>query len=253
MRDDLQGNPFFSNDMTVPLPLKRKNRNPRGSSFSTETNKGTDIWLITLSDLLLLLVIFFVILFSMELQKHSPKLSPPVKSKGISIEEKTGATGTDPSSLSKSASIEKDLADLLNREKTRQDVTVKRVADLVTLTFSEGMVFDPGYARLKPSGQATLEKVATFIKERPYLTMEVQGHTDDKPIRNTRYPSNWELSVDRATQVAKTLIGLGINPSQLSVKGFGEYHPLYPNDSDENRLKNRRVEIQFFLSPATSR
>jgi chemotaxis protein MotB len=55
--------------------------------------------------------------------------------------------------------------------------------------------------------------------------------------------------VDRATQVAKALIGMGVNPSQLSVKGFGEYHPLYPNNSDENRLKNRRVEIQFTVTP----
>jgi chemotaxis protein MotB len=147
------------------------------------------------------------------------------------------------------ASIEKDLVSTLNLETDRQEVMVKRAENLVTLTFPEQIVFDPGHARLKPSAQATLDKVASFIKERPYLGVEVQGHTDDQPINNTRYPSNWELSVDRATQVAKALIGLGVNPSQFSVKGFGEYHSLNPNNSDENRFKNRRVEIQFAVQP----
>jgi chemotaxis protein MotB len=233
-------------DIGEPLPLKRTSRKPLGSPIGAETNKGTDIWLITLSDLLMLLVIFFVILFSLELQKHAPNLSVRGQVKKNQIEQKAAATM--PVAQSKSASVEKELAAMLNREKSPQEVTVKRVADLVTLTFPEGIVFDPGYAQLKPSAQTTMEKVAAFIRERPNLVMEVQGHTDDKPISNTRYPSNWELSVDRATQVAKALIGMGVNPSQLSVKGFGEYHPLYPNNSDENRLKNRRVEIQFTVT-----
>lgn len=245
--------PFPRRDKTEPLPLKRADLKPLGYSSSAETNRGSNIWLITLSDLLLLLVIFFVILFSMELQKHAPKLPAKAASKESPIVQKGETTATAPSPQSRSASLEKELAALLNREQNIQEVTVKREADLVTLTFPEGIVFDPGYAQLKPSSQATLEKVAAFVKERTDLVLEVQGHTDDKPIRNARYPSNWELSVDRATQVAKALIGLGVDPSRLSVKGFGEYHPLSPNDGEENRLKNRRVEIQFFLPPVKSR
>lgn len=237
-------------NITEPLPLKRIKPPPLlRSQIHAETNKGTDIWLITLSDLLMLLVIFFVILFSMELQKHAPNISARVESKGNQIEKKANAINTDPSLLSMSASLEKDLIAILNRENGQQEITIKRVANLVTLTFPERIVFDPGLAELKPSAQSTLDKVASFIRERPYLIVEVQGHTDDQPINNTRYPSNWELSVDRATQVAKALIGLGVNPSQFSVKGFGEYNFLYPNDSDENRLKNRRVEIQFSIPP----
>jgi len=81
------------------------------------------------------------------------------------------------------------------------------------------------------------------------LAVEVQGHTDDRPINNMRYPSNWELSADRAMGVSKALIGLGVNPTRLSVKGFGEYRPHVPNDSDDHRLNNRRVEIQFSILP----
>jgi chemotaxis protein MotB len=239
----------FSESIIKPLPLKRKNQNHVYSHVSADTLKEADIWLITLSDLLMLLVIFFVILFGMEMQKHAPIVSVQTESKENQAEKQESVINIAPSLLSMSASIEEDLIATLNREKGQQDVTVKRVANLVTLTFPERIVFDPGHAQLKPSAQTTLDKVGSFIKERPYLIIEVQGYTDDQPINNARYPSNWELSVDRATQVAKALIGLGVNPYQLSVKGFGEYHSLNPNDSDENRLKNRRVEIQFSLPP----
>ncbi|OPY79555.1 MAG: Motility protein B [Syntrophus sp. PtaU1.Bin005] len=239
-------------DGSEPLPLKRTTLKPLGSDYRGETNRGTDIWLITLSDLLLLLVIFFVILFSMELQKRVPKLSPGPETSGMRSGSDTAAD-TVPSRHGRSESLEKELAALLNREQRQRDVSVKREADLVTLTFPEEIVFDPGYARLKSSSRATLETVASFVQERPDLVLEVQGHTDDQPIRNTRYPSNWELSVDRATQVARALIGLGVAPSRLSVKGFGEYRPLYANNRDENRLKNRRVEIQFILPTTDSR
>lgn len=229
--------------------MKRKNPKPWCSQLTAEADKGNDLWLITLSDLLMLLVIFFVILFSMELQKHSRDIPVRTEAKEIQIEKKVTPIPTDSSLLSMTASLEKDLITILTREKGQPDITVKRESNLVTLTFPERIVFDPGHAQLKPSAQETLNKVASFIKERPYLIVEIQGHTDAQPIKNARYPSNWELSVDRATQVAKALISMGINPSQFSVKGFGEYRSLFPNDNDENRLKNRRVEIQFSLPP----
>lgn len=244
--NNLKQMPSFS-DPPDPLPLKRSAANRLSFPRSGERNKGTDLWLITLSDLLMLLVIFFVILFGMEAQKSAPRLSVPPPPRGDQSGSKTQIAGTPSSSTSPSASIEKDLAALLSRDQGARELTVSRADNAVTLTFPEGIIFDPGYARLKPSAQSTLGRVARFIQERSSLFAEVQGHTDDRPIKSRRYPSNWELSVDRATQVAKTLIGLGVNPSRLSVKGFGEYHPLYPNDSDEHRLKNRRVEIQFLL------
>jgi len=248
--------PWPSEHETGPLPMKRTNHKPlRSLDYAdyADSNRGTDIWLITLSDLLMLLVIFFVVLFGMELQKHLPSISVRAESKENTLEKpianpmEAGALEADPSLPSRTDSIEKDLVAILDRETDRQEVMVKRTANLVTLTFPERIVFDPGYARLKPTTQATLDKVASFIKERPNLIVEVQGHTDDRPINNTRYPSNWELSVDRATQVAKALIGLGVNPSRFSVKGYGEYRSLNANDSDENRSQNRRVEIQFSL------
>lgn len=147
------------------------------------------------------------------------------------------------------ASLEADLRAILSDEDGKEGVSLTRQADRLILTFPERIVFDLGRAQLKPSVQPILHKVASLALAHPYLLVEVQGHTDDRPINNKRYPSNWELSVDRATQVVKALIGLGLDPAQISVKGFGEYRTLYPNDSNSNRRKNRRVEIQFSLAP----
>lgn len=222
-----------------PIPLKRTNSKALRFQNGFESEKGNEIWLLTLSDLLMLLMIFFVVLFGMTLQQKKtdqPSLAAPATAQA---EPRENRNKTDLSSL------ENELTAMLNR-----DLMVERIGDLVILTFPERIVFDPGQARLKPSVQETLNKVASFILERSYLLVEVQGHTDDRPINNLRYPSNWELSVDRATQVAKALMDRGVDPARLSVKGFGEYRPLLPNDSDENRLKNRRVEIQFSLSPS---
>jgi chemotaxis protein MotB len=236
-----------------PKPLRFQNK--------PQTEKGNEIWLVTLSDLLMLLMIFFVVLFGMALQREI-KAHPSVQAAAaVQLEAKENEivnparvvlTSTPTPSWTRtnaSTSLETDLIAALQREKGQSDVMIERIADRVILTFPERIVFDPGQAKLKPSAQTTLDKVASFINERPFLIVEVQGHTDDRPINNNRYPSNWELSVDRAMQVSRALIGLGVNPTQLSVKGFGEYRPHVPNDSDVSRLTNRRVEIQFSDPP----
>jgi chemotaxis protein MotB len=236
-----------------PLPVKKTGVRPFGFQNKAQPDRGNEIWLVTLSDLLMLLMIFFVVLFGMALQRE--KKDPPAvqAAEVIQIEPKENEVSNPAPVLSikekASASLEAELIMALQREKGQSDVMIERIADRVTLTFPERIVFDPGQARLKPTCQSTLEKVASFIHDRPFLLVEVQGHTDDSPINTSRYPSNWELSVDRATQVSRSLIGLGVNPTQLSVKGFGEYRPLLPNDSDAGRLTNRRVEIQFSVSP----
>jgi chemotaxis protein MotB len=242
-----------------PLSIPMKRTIPKSGRFHhvPQTDKGTEIWLLTLSDLLMLLMIFFVVLFGLELEhqrktKQLLQATAGTQTKPQQQELLAHASvipHPSPTKAAISASLEKELIAALNREKGEPDILIERIADLVILTFPERIVFDSGRAKIKPSAYATLVKVGTFIRERPYLAVEVQGHTDDRPINNMRYPSNWELSADRAMGVSKALIGLGVNPTRLSVKGYGEYRPHVVNDSNANRLKNRRVEIQFSILP----
>ncbi|MCX5834450.1 MAG: flagellar motor protein MotB [Deltaproteobacteria bacterium] len=226
-----------------PLRLRKK---------SLQTDAGNEIWLITLSDLLMLLMIFFVLLFGMTLyQQKQTEASQAATAKPATLlpaaesQPAAQAASSDISAKEATATLESDLQRSLGDEEDLQGVTVRRRSQFIILTFPERIIFDPGQAQLELSVQPLLEKVAAFILCHPDLLVEVQGHTDDRPISNRRYPSNWELSADRATQVARALIRMGIHPAKISVRGYGEYQSLYPNDSDLHRLQNRRVEIQF--------
>jgi chemotaxis protein MotB len=226
----------------------------RALKSTAEAANSNEIWLLTLSDLLMLLMIFFVFLLAAPIVQSSKSASSPSPSVTAPVAKPEIAAVSQTPDLHKEQAVtalENDLYSLLGNRENQQGVTVERRAQFLVITFPEQILFDSGKAQMKTDAEPTLTKVAAFIISHPELSVEVQGHTDDRPIRSQRYPSNWELSADRATQVAKTLLELGANPQQVATKGFGEYHPITPNLSDEDRLKNRRVEIQFSLMQST--
>jgi len=105
------------------------------------------------------------------------------------------------------------------------------------------VLFDSGKTNVKSDGQGALQNVAqvlSTIKDRRFL---VAGHTDDVPIHTARFPSNWELSTERAVEVTKFLIANGMQPQTLAAAGYGEFDPVAPNDNPEHRAQNRRIEI----------
>jgi len=237
--------------------LLRKSTKPlRILGKASESNTSNEIWLLTLSDLLMLLLIFFVILFAMPFFQHSKSLTSEPAAQAKAVAPAPERTTPPPESAADArqrevARLEDDLAAVVGSDEAGEGIVVERRAQHVVLTFSEQIMFDSGQARLKESVRPVLSKVADFIGRNPHLTVEIQGHTDDRPIHNKRYDSNWELSADRATQVAKMLVAMGIPPDKVSTRGFAEYRPVQSNASDADRLRNRRVEIQFSL-PAQS-
>jgi len=249
--------PKLTENRQNQTPFQKSSKPLRFLKSATEPANSNEIWLLTLSDLLMLLMIFFVFLLAAPLVgagkpvQSQAKAAPPATQPAIAatkpgIEPAVSRTPDLPEKQTVAA-LEDDLQNILGNREDRQGVTVERRSQFLVITFPEQILFDSGQAQMKTAAGPTLTKVAAFMISHPELSVEVQGHTDDRPIRSQRYPSNWELSADRATQVAKTLLELGASPQQIATKGFGEYHPLTPNLSDEDRLKNRRVEIQFSL------
>ncbi|MCX7910505.1 MAG: OmpA family protein, partial [Endomicrobia bacterium] len=106
------------------------------------------------------------------------------------------------------------------------------------------VLFDIGKAELKDTALSVLSEVAESLK--PVSNeIVVEGHTDNLPIYGGRYRSNWELSAARAFSVRDYLIKQGIDERRISCVGYGEYRPVAPNDTEENRAKNRRIEIKI--------
>lgn len=111
------------------------------------------------------------------------------------------------------------------------------------MRLSDSALFDLGEAELSADAEKLLGRISDIIAKTVYQ-IRIEGHTDDLPIRTARYPSNWELSTARAVNVLRFLLKQKrIAAERLSAVGFGQYQPLFPNDSPAHRARNRRVEI----------
>ena len=111
------------------------------------------------------------------------------------------------------------------------------------ISLGEGGMFDSASDQIKPGGKELLDKIAGSL-----ISLEnqvrIEGHTDNVPIRNSRFPSNWELSTARATAMISYLVAkFGFRPDLLSAAGYGEYRPAATNSTEEGRARNRRVDI----------
>jgi chemotaxis protein MotB len=146
------------------------------------------------------------------------------------------------------AHIYNELKDLVERRNLERDVGVDFSPRGLVMRLSDRALFDAGVAAVSPQALPLLKKVGAVIAETSY-EVRVEGHTDDVPIKTMQFPSNWELSTARAVNVLRYFIETYRIPRErLSAEGFGEFQPLVPNSSSENRTKNRRVEI-IFLNP----
>jgi chemotaxis protein MotB len=119
----------------------------------------------------------------------------------------------------------------------------------LVVSMREAGTFSTGRADLSADAQAVLAELARALAE-VGNSVRVEGHTDDVPIHNERFASNWELSTARATGVVAYLLQQGVPPDRLSAAGYGEFHPREQNDSDANRARNRRVDV-VVLNPVT--
>ena len=136
----------------------------------------------------------------------------------------------------------------LSKEVEKGQLQVRQYQNMLAVDLAEQIFFDSGKATLKPGGKEVLKKVAEALKGDENKLIRVVGHTDNMPIARglqDTFPTNWELSVARATTVVRFLQDAGIPPQRLLASGKGEYDPIASNDTPEGRQKNRRIEIML--------
>jgi len=134
----------------------------------------------------------------------------------------------------------------LESEVSAGQMEIERLRDGFEVNVSDQFLFDKGRADLKPSGRDVLQRLAQEFS-RSSGRVEVIGHTDNMPIRGTlsrKFPTNWELGAARAAAVVRFFEEFGVPKARLSVVSRGSGWPLAPNDSEENRARNRRIEIR---------
>jgi chemotaxis protein MotB len=136
----------------------------------------------------------------------------------------------------------------LSQEVEKGQLQVRQYKNMLAVDLAEKIFFDSGRATLKPGGKEVLKKVGDALKSYENKIIRVVGHTDNVPVAKSlqaTFPSNWELSVARATNVVRFLQEVGIPPERMVPSGRAEYDPVASNDTPEGRQKNRRIEIML--------
>ena len=236
------------------------------NEYYSNSNDYINRWVVSYADLVTMLLALFMIMFATSsmgdtkvkdvnksiqkvfaskevIQQEEKKIEEtvPKENSGDSILENNGKTileGGDGILDSKQLmeEFQKDIA---------PDTAVKVLKEQrgVVIRLNDTMLFDPGSAIIKPQAVETLSKIAESLEkfQNPVL---IEGHTDSMPIRTEKFPSNWELSTARATNIIKYLTEQHkFPPGRLSAVGYGEFMPIAQNDTPQGRAKNRRVDI----------
>jgi chemotaxis protein MotB len=141
------------------------------------------------------------------------------------------------------AQLQAELETALASEIKRKEIVMHGEPDGLVISLHEAGFFESGSAQMKSTSQGAFDRIASMLRERDYR-FRIEGHTDNAPIHNSQFPSNWELSTSRATEIVRLLIVReGFGPARLSAAGYAEYYPVATNLTTEGRAMNRRVDI----------
>ena len=217
-------------------------------------------WIVTFSDLMTLLLVFFVLLYSIStlneakfkkamasIQISLGETAPPVNlinlvdssprgPKTVSLED---ISGIRPRELD----MFQQIRAFVDKHALSENIKVSLEHGNVMIGITGTILFNSGLAQLNAGGKPVMDEIFNIIKEFKDFKINIKGHTDNQDINTRQFPSNWELSACRATSVLRYLIEKGISADRLTATGYADLLPVAPNDTEENRQKNRRVEF----------
>ena len=232
--------------------------NTYNSTFITYDDEAT--WLVTYADLMTILLVFFVLLFTLaffekenyrravenikvEMEANENLIGlmelmeiPETMDTKITIEDITGL-------YSRDKSLFKKITQFARASSQKQNISTRILDGKVIVSVKGKTLFNSGSASLNTPAVSIFDEIIQILDDYPEYNINIKGHTDNIPISTDIFPSNWELSAVRATTVLKYLVSKGVDPKRLTATGFGEIMPLLPNNSESNRAKNRRVEF----------
>lgn len=227
-------------------------------TFITYDDDAT--WLVTYADLMTILLVFFVLLYTLaffekEQYRHA------VETIKVQVEEnenliglmelmeipETADTQITIENITGLHSREKSLFDTLTRfmrsSREKQNISTRILDGKIIVSIKGKALFNSGSAALNKTAILIFDEIIQILGDYPEYNINIKGHTDDVPISTMIFPSNWELSAVRATTVLKYLVSKGVSPQRLTATGYGQVMPLMPNTTEENRAQNRRVEF----------
>lgn len=233
-----------------------------------EEPKGVPEYMTTYGDMVTLLLCFFVLLFAfstIDAKKFQAIMesfqgSAGVLSGGKTLDDTefvnnstlTNRVTANMKETTKLKALKTSFEKHLEENQLEDQIKVELDERGLLLRFDDNVLFDSGRAELKFQSKKTLRFISELLNQEQLSDkfIRVEGHTDSDPIKNSRkFPTNWELSTIRAVNVARFFIEeTKMMPEKVSVSGYSKYHPVAPNDTHENKAKNRRVDIVILNS-----
>jgi len=236
-----------------------------------EESSGAPAWMVTYGDLVTLLMCFFVLLFAfseIDAQKFEAVMqsfqgSAGVLSGGTTLSDSplvfTGMPETNTSKETTDSQVLDSLKEEIESQLADANIELEITAEVINrgllIRFPDNSLFDSGKVDLKNPAMDALTVIGNILLEESFRekVISVEGHTDNVPMRSPQFPSNWELSTTRATNVIRFFLDdMSITPNRLSASGYGEYYPIATNETAEGRSQNRRVDIvvmrEFFTT-----
>jgi chemotaxis protein MotB len=224
-----------------------------------EEHDNLDRWLVSYADFMTLLFAFFVVMYAISavnVGKYKVLSESLGNAFGSVDEQHPGSSKTKSNSISNKANnntavrqeqsqmtnVANDILHALSPLIREGKVRVTQTARGVNIEINASLLFAPGDAKLAVESRQALRAIADVLKMQRN-DIEIDGYTDDVPISNAAFASNWELSAVRASSVAREFMNYGVAENRLMVVGYGPNKPIMPNDSAENRARNRRVEV----------
>jgi chemotaxis protein MotB len=223
---------------------------------SEDERENLERWLITYSDLITLLLAFFIMMYTFSKQDTQRHQEVSERLKAI-FRGESGVVGAGSATAPKDvnappgpagggeieAELEKQIAAMGDANDEGHKISVFRDERGIVIRIMDRAFFDEGKAELKETAKSALRKIVPIL-EKSNNQVRIEGHTDDMPINTVEFKSNWELSTRRATEVVRHLIEkYGFLPHRISASGYAEYRPVAANDTEQNRALNRRIEI----------
>lgn len=211
--------------------------------FQHKPEDNVDAWLMTYADLITLLLCFFTILLS---------VSEPRKDRFEEMKEQIMSEFRPVQSIVPLTSPQEDVLRMIESQGLGKDVIVTRTRDGDEIELSSGAFFEPGQAMFRQEAIPMLTQVLKSLKNMDQDgAIEIEGHTDNVPISNAQFPSNWELSAGRAAAVVRFFVEHGIEPGRLKASGFADTKPKLANVNEfgqsipANQSANRRIVIRL--------
>jgi len=219
---------------------------------------GSPAWMATYSDMVTLLLTFFILLLSfanMEQTKFDIAMTSLRGALGL-LNSRQGSAipisnlpnfqvGQGRTDQQVEQMIQQ-VTQQLQASNLQDLMQVDQTKDRLHLNIAESMLFDPGKADIKPAADSLLKLVANILNLVNF-EIRIEGHTDNIPIHTARFPSNWELSYGRSVALASKFYQFGVNRERFQLIGYGEFRPIADNDTREGRAINRRVDIYVNL------